>query len=278
MYVEITGERKQSGICLNKRKMNDNNFNSEERIRRFLKDEMSSEEAKDFKGDLDNDEQLRNNLQSFQDRSFVFEHQERFEISKQIKDSIQGIELEPDGNFEWPGEKRKEIVGNPSPKLLRGWQAWGLGVLLLLLGVASVYFWGLQNATKLQYQTYAQPMEVLLVLDEEDPLSAGMQAYSSGDFQQSVSLLEAQLSTQANPFAQIYLGISYLLNGQAKKAIPALEEIQSIPLLHSAATWYLALALLEVGRTDEAIPLLEEAAKSGNFADLAGQLLQDLSN
>ncbi len=278
MYAEITGERKQSGICLNKRKMNDNNFNSEERIRKFLKNEMSSEEAKNFKGDLDNDEQLRNNLQSFQDRSFVFEHQELFAISKQIKESVQGIELEPDGNFEWPGEKRKEIVENPSPKLLHGWPAWGLGVLLLLLGAASIYFLGIKKDANLQYQTYAQPMEVLLVLDEDDPLTAGMQAYSSGDFQQSASLLESQLSTQANPFAQIYLGISYLLNGQAERAIPTLEEIQSIPPLHSAANWYLALALLEVGRENEAIPLLEESAKSGNYADLAGQLLQDLNN
>jgi tetratricopeptide (TPR) repeat protein len=90
----------------------------------------------------------------------------------------------------------------------------------------------------------------------DSSLTPFMEAYTQAAYAQVIDIYEQEmLDTEAarQPHVNLYLGVSYLAQGQAEEAKQALEQVgNEIPSTYDDAQWYLALAYLKLEQLDEA--------------------------
>ncbi len=110
------------------------------------------------------------------------------------------------------------------------------------------------------------------------------QAYAGEDFKLAITLGE-QITQLGNSSRDdlFFLGLCYLYNEQAEKAIPFFvpisQQISSSARFEREAQWFLALAYLKLAREQAAIPLLKELEKSNSWKSSdAASLLQQINS
>ena len=99
-------------------------------------------------------------------------------------------------------------------------------------------------------------------------LSGALAPFRRDDYPGAIQKLAALQSSHPNePFVSYYLGVSYLLAGQAADAVAPLERARTDGTantwLRLDASWYLAVALERVGRRDAAAIVLTEICGTG---------------
>lgn len=106
--------------------------------------------------------------------------------------------------------------------------------------------------------------------------------YKAGKYDQVI----AQLTTlptdkQTVYYKNYFLGLSYLANKQAAKAIPLLNQAQASPSgkLHQKAEWFLALAYIKNDQKEKALPILKRIStnRANPFNSLAQQVLRKIN-
>jgi hypothetical protein len=114
-----------------------------------------------------------------------------------------------------------------------------------------------------------------------------MEHYAKGDYREAAEGL-ARVSTadsvalpaHVRDQAMLYLGVSRLLDGHARLAIPSLDAASRSTIFPVAdrARWYLAQAHLVLGEIDAATPLLQIVAReSPAYAERARIQLEEIA-
>lgn len=110
------------------------------------------------------------------------------------------------------------------------------------------------------------------------------QAYSGENFKLAITLGE-QIIQLGNSSTDdlFFLGLCYLYDEQAEKAIPFFvpisQQINSSARFQREAQWFLALAYLKLEREQSAIPLLKEFEKTNSWKSRdATSLLQQINS
>lgn len=115
---------------------------------------------------------------------------------------------------------------------------------------------------------------------EKNPLTAALNAYDNGDFNESIQLLSQRLAQRPDDgIATYFLGLSYLEISQLETAASYLETARiNSDRYYNAATWYLALTQLKLNNESSAKLLLEELKSSSDsfYTKKATQLLKEL--
>jgi hypothetical protein len=121
--------------------------------------------------------------------------------------------------------------------------------------------------------------------DAESLFQRGMERYAKHEYIAAVELLRRSVAESAAPLrperldqANLFLGVSLLLEGDAAVAIAPLESSSrsALPVLADRARWYLAQAKLLRGEVEPAARLLEQLADSPGYAAQAGSQLERL--
>ncbi|MBX2892946.1 MAG: tetratricopeptide repeat protein [Saprospiraceae bacterium] len=164
------------------------------------------------------------------------------------------------------------------------WLGGGAALLILALGGYLVAERATASATTSQQlsRTALEPLENVFSLpsnaEQLPDLQRAMTAYDAGRHAEAIRAFEAYLAKRPDSAARLYLGVSYLLSGQADKAIQplSLASLSEEPPLKEAAFWYLALAYLERNNTLAARQALSEMPLDGIYHTKAKALLDAL--
>jgi hypothetical protein len=116
------------------------------------------------------------------------------------------------------------------------------------------------------------PSALVLRGEASDPyataLIRALEPFRRGDYPHAAERLRALvLAHPDEPYARLYLGVSFLLAGQHLEAVAPLESVRGLAApgswLHSEASWYLAVALERSDRVDQAVLVLTQLCGSG---------------
>lgn len=170
-----------------------------------------------------------------------------------------------------------------------GWPVWRYAVAA---GVAVLIAVGLYfslkpadpNYAQLAENTFTPPQSPFLVRDSSNanqPLLLGAEAYERGDYIEAIR--QWQQVNDENPRkdeANLYLGISWLANGDGSKATEMLVPLVQHPRpeISQSAAWYLALSWLSLDQPDQATSLLDSLSAGGGSMGLRAQQLLDQMN
>lgn len=184
-------------------------------------------------------------------------------------------------------DKVIEEEGFPPPAAPGPSGKWWLiraGMALAVVGLLSLaYFWNAGRSTSLsesqELSRHAtQALENVLFLPDTGigiaDLRSGMAAYDAARYAEAARALGAYVDRRGDNAARVYLGVSFLLSGQARAAIAPLADAARSPEppVQEAALWYLALAYLETDNPRAARQALESIPAGGLFGDQAREL------
>lgn len=247
------------------------------RVVRYLKKDMTAIEIRQFEQEIYSNPVLRDELNAQAELLFMLRNRDILRVHKQVAESLQGIELQPD--FE-----------NLPPEFNPGLAFWKRipKYLFIIGGVLIITFallWRNHSVRTSSEETfgnlanpYMVPFEDVIAFPSEENsfLSLGMQAYDRGQYPQAILSLENHLkSNPADNHVRMYLGISHLLNKQPKEAIAILSELANVQgYIGTTSKWYLALATLKLDDTQTTILLLKQLSTDTIFGKDAKDLLE----
>lgn len=247
-------------------------FNVQEKIRAWAAGELPAEESKQLLGDAQNSPELREEMHFSRKLNQVLQNRDMMEVGAILA-----------------GIAATEPLPAPSDPPATGGStgSWVLGIILVAALTLGGFFMGRQQGwwfpTPAHLASdYLQPMENVINTKESgmtvDDLRLGMEAYDRQDYPKAIERLSRFYQKGQDPNAGLFLGIAYLLEKQAVKALPILSNAANKTQgpEQEAARWYLALAQLQAGAKDSAKQTLRLIPVDGLFGAKAQHLLQDL--
>lgn len=259
--------------------MNFQNINSDavqNMIQDYVSGRLRGSDLVLFEEELKKNDELAIEVEFSQNMVFAVKHQSLLKTKAQLEQIATTNPIEPDysylEDFTKPPSSGSAFGG------LKGWLLSGIVVLVLV----GLYFGvvglpdkqiSVEERTSL-LQSYLSPLENVVVLDENypNPMIEGMAAYDAGNYVVAIRNLSLYKNDDN---AQLYLGVSLLLNNESSKAVPILEKLSNNdnPVYAESAQWYLALAYLKLNQVKESEVLLEQLSKEGIYKAKAVQLL-----
>lgn len=167
-----------------------------------------------------------------------------------------------------PGEARRI-------PLHRRWYAYAAAVLLLAAASIVLYL----NLRPGLYEQYAQhaPLSLTVMSAEADALGArAEQAFNAGEYEDAYAALQDYVNAHpANNLARLYLGLSALETGRLDEALSIFNQIKTEAGGQWAdyAQWYLALTYLKQGDKAACRTALEEIGDGSEWYEEARALL-----
>lgn len=124
-----------------------------------------------------------------------------------------------------------------------------------------------------------QAFENMIQFDSTDtrPLARALSAYNQQDYAAAETFLTTHLKTHATDTdATFYLGMCQALTGRFEVASHAFEQTATAPEnpLTKPAQWHLALCYLHIGNAKKARPLLENLETDASFGEKARATLK----
>ncbi len=236
-------------------------------------------------GKLDEKEQVAFEKKLKEDPEFkkLFDHYQNIKKSIAYKDRIEFLSKLEEAESKY-FNKRKKKPGKPGGKGLMFSLA--AVTLLLISTVLYLVFKEGQRSGQELYNQYFSPFNQVIEYrsgsDEGTHLQEGMILYRQGNLDEAIEAFrKAAQDKEQQSIANFYLGMVYMGKGEAKNAIPLLEEIsQKQHELKETAEWYLSLAYLKEGKTANSQKMLEKiAAQQGHYYSLkAERLIGDMTN
>ncbi len=219
---------------------------------RYLRDEMASDERAMFEQQLQNDQGLKDEFNTYK---------KDIDVVK-----IMGLRAELKNLME-ADQSRGSILSQ--------WYVWlpVAASIILLIG----YFW-FSPATSDQelFITYYQPYpNVITTRSAVNPLTSALSEYSNQRYQQSNQLL-ADI-TPATDTVYFYRGLVYLSMSKPDSAVSYLLKSTPSSVFQQQVNWYAALSYLSKGDRSNAVSYLKKI-ESGQFNfDNAQKLLTQIS-
>lgn len=228
---------------------------NDERIERFLNQELTAAERVRFAADLATDPTLRRRLALHRELAETLAGNPDEERFRQALRDVDAGFRPPRGPW-----------GTAPP-----WRRWGaIAAALLLLIVAAIYFVGpwapIEPAVLAQTEFSPYPIDVFRTGDPAlRPPEEVLAAYRDGRYATAAERIAALPGYADADYWRFYRAVALLGDGRGDEAIPllfALKREQSLPGLSEAIDWYLALAYLTAGQMGEASVLLTQIADS----------------
>ncbi|RMG58963.1 MAG: hypothetical protein D6722_22905 [Bacteroidetes bacterium] len=158
------------------------------------------------------------------------------------------------------------------------WQArgWQIAAAILLLLLPALYFLQRPPLEERLAQQHLRPYQASSLRGGTEASTAEtyiaallayqQEAYADAIAQFETFLAHPEAAEGLRQPAQLHLGISYLLNGQAREAVDPLSRVlgQNDPRYNDDARWYLAWAYLQSDRDTEALELFSLLAQKPN--------------
>ena len=260
------------------------------RIERYLLNEMTSEEAHEFSNKIECDPQLKEEVEMVAliigATRKVGQKSDMADIELMRQVSLSEIE-------ELTGRKGTTAADNTkkSPILSIKTAIWALsGIAAILLAVLFINHHKESSNLNQLYADFYQPLDEdgLAVarggddISEADNLflSEGFELYSQGEYAKALTKFN-QISDNNQRSVSLFSAISLLETGNAKQAVQLLESAISDYgegwEYYQDAQWYLALAYLKSKQEEDAEKMLQQIVVENRFyAEKASKLLQDL--
>jgi hypothetical protein len=247
-------------------------FNKQEQIRAWAVGELPVAESKQLHKEAQNSPELREEMHFSRKLNQVLQNRDMMEVGA-ILASIAATEPLP--------------APSDPPAGSSSAGSWLLGTILVAVLALGGFFMGRQQGWWFPTpahlaSNYLQPMENVINTKESgmtvDDLRLGMEAYDRQDYPKAIERLSRFYQKGQDPNAGLFLGVAYLLENQAVKALPILNNAASKTQgpEQEAARWYLALAQLQTGANEQALGTLKLIPVDGLFGPRVQKLLQDL--
>jgi len=170
----------------------------------------------------------------------------------------------------------RTTIKRPIPQ----WIGWAAALLVMCLGVAAYLLIGERNNDQYSIMAYlSEPYPATAFLSGQKS-GAWVDAYQTGDYQQSAALLESMVQHQQDDtMLMYYAGLShlYMHPPQLEPAITYLSQVNEGALVPQSR-WYLALAYLLNEQKEKAHSLLQQIVDTQAYQhEEAAELLARLS-
>ncbi len=248
----------------------DESSNIDEKIFRFLNNEMTNEEAKDFSKMMESDSDLKTLVES------------NHEIYESIKragrnELIQRLKL---------ADEKMAPIDDESTRLFPNRQIvirLVAAVTLLLAVSAIVLLSSRSNASSDKlFAEYFSPMERILPssgrgLDKADQSDKAIEFYLEGNYDESIEILEEIIQAPSDPL-MLYLATANLALGDQEKSILQLEQyLNTASELRNEAMWFIALAYLKANKQEQVIAYLNQIKEGHFYKRSADGLMEELN-
>lgn len=263
----------------------DQDYTDQEKIHQFLNDELSEEEVKKFKLELQGNPDLQEELAFSKDLMFTLRNKEEIAINEQLKNISATTTIEPD--FEALNQFEIARKGDTSGGFNKWLLGGALGIALLIAGLfllnpnaSNSSNARVATVAEQLVQTYVVPYGIQINVDQNgvSPFDKGIRAYEQKDYTAATQYLEKHLKDAYDSNAQFYLGLSYLLNNKIADSVGALERTvdTATPPILEVAQWYLTLAYIKNGQIPNAKVLLNVLKTTPDYEEKATNLLRTL--
>lgn len=231
------------------------NATLQERIDRYLGDELSQAERSAFDAQLESDADFKAQVQHYALAQQALKAEAREQLRTQVAAAY--------NNYE--GEERQATNTSSGGSLRTLWRV--AAAVVLVVGL-SVGYWSLQSTSDL-YGTYYAPPGATEIRDVADDLTKANTLYKNEDYKRAAELYRALASNETFEFrstALFYLGVCELENGNTKSAIQQFISVPESSNSYSSAQWYLAMGYLKAENYDKASVVLKDIAASPKHA------------
>jgi hypothetical protein len=250
-----------------------------EAIQRYLTQQMSPSEIAQFEQEMKDAPDIANEVREWREFRVVAKHStllERATLFDTWSKNIDGSE--PLNEYDKLFESK-----SAAPSL---WKKWLLGSFSLVLLAGGAYlghkWW--QNKVFLQQsisisKVYTKPLVnfVVFAAGSDTSLKPMLRHYDAGEYAKAVQLFESKAILKADKTAQLYAGVSCLLNEQPKKAFLLLQPLTTHSFFYAnEALFYWGLAGLQLGKRTEVRQQWMQFPENSHFKTKIDDILKQL--
>lgn len=234
--------------------MNTENEINEEMIRHYLTGSLEPLAREKFEERLTLDENLREEFEFYRSLLIVKEKSSRYAVMERIEQLKNQSSIEPDYSWAKAGTLRYKVAF----------------ISIFVVLVACFFYFNRQSYSgdfHSEHELYF-PFENMINYSEEGSrLARGLRAYDTENYKTAAALLSGVPNDELRE-VELYLGVSYLLSGNADSAIISLEPLLSDSFLSTPATYYLGLSHLQNGSEETATRILSPLLDDQRYGPL----------
>lgn len=262
--------------------------NQAERIDRYMKGEMNSEEQEQFQAEMQRDTALQQEVEDTQIAHALLQHRGLKDEIKAVREAMkaegsQQTVVEDDDSPFSTTEQPSEVKTEEDVKAVPMYQWIGrvaAGLTILLVGYLAIQYVTLSPEHLYEEKIATDPPYLGLsnrsMEDQEDTIADQVRVeYQFGNFEEVIRLYgELEEPTFAETFRA---GYAYLDQERTEEAIAAFQQVvkdQSAFMIQDKAEYYLALAYLQDGQIATAVSMLEQIHQDDDhdYEDSLGSL------
>ncbi len=238
----------------------------DERLEKYLKDELTESERNQFEEDLEKDPELAEALRLQKDLLLGI----KMHFDDRLKEEFKKIDLE------------SEKTGDAGKTQMRTLWKWAASAAVGLTLVGVFYFMNAQDRNQRLFTAYYSDFPNIIERtqrDTESPMEQAFVYFQNEEWQEASEAFAAMQAEQPTIFyPQFYQALSLLNLDRASDAVPLFEAVlQSTDTRFTdPARWYLSLAYLKMDNEDQAIATLESIDENSPYASDAKELLDKL--
>lgn len=238
----------------------------DERLEKYLKDELTESERDQFEEDLENDPELAEALSLQQDLMMGI----KMHFDDRLKEEFKKIDLEA------------EKTGSGGKTQMRTLWKWAASAAVGLTLVGVFYFMNAQDRNQRLFATYYSDFPNIIERmqrDTESPIEQAFVYFQNEEWQEAIEAFAALQAEQPGIFyPQFYQALSLLNLDRPADAIPLFNAVvrSTDTRFTDPAQWYLSLAYLKLDDEDQAIGILESIDDTSPYASDAEELLDKL--
>jgi len=265
-----------------------NNMDRSERIDRYVKGNLDSEELQQFRTEMQQDNTLQQEVEDTQITQALLQHQGLKNEIKAVRAAMkaegsQSTVVEENSNTLSTHEEPSEVDAEENVKAVPMYQWMGrvaAGLAIVLVGYLTIQYATLSPERLYEERIASEPPYLGLsnrsMEDQEDTIADQVRVeYQFGNFEEVLRLYgELEKPTFAETFRA---GYAYLEQERTEEAITSFQQVmedQNAFMIKDKAEYYLALAYLQDGQIEKAVDMLEVIHKDDDhdYEDSLGSL------
>ncbi len=229
---------------------------NEEKLVRYVSNEMSPTELQEFEKLLQEDPALKDDLKVYQDALRAVE--------------IGALRNQMNQIHETHFPKKKQI----------SWSYYLIGAAATILIWVSIQFTFYNKSTQTNSELYAgyfEPYPTLgaKVRGESSKLQTGLQLYDAEKYHEAIQQLSVLIT---NEEAMFFLAISQMSVNNNQEAIKIMEEFPQKTLYRPQLNWYLGLSFLNEDSVAQAVSYFSKIQEGEYKFEEAGEIRKQLTN
>jgi len=259
-----------------------------ERIDRYVKGNLDSEELQQFRTEMQQDNTLQQEVEDTQITQALLQHQGLKNEIKAVRAAMkaegsQSTVVEENSNTLSTHEEPSEVDAEENVKAVPMYQWMGrvaAGLAIVLVGYLTIQYATLSPERLYEERIASEPPYLGLsnrsMEDQEDTIADQVRVeYQFGNFEEVLRLYgELEKPTFAETFRA---GYAYLEQERTEEAITSFQQVmedQNAFMIKDKAEYYLALAYLQDGQIEKAVDMLEVIHKDDDhdYEDSLGSL------